>query len=179
MSNLTLDPTQLITVSAKRLPEAQRPYYYNASLSQKVQITPDFEAFLILQGHANNKKATDWLQKANGFAIHDSDRDALLAAYMDNELEDATAAANEVEPIMSQFADFRSSYIVAGFEGVTEVGLFLDDLQRPMSEILVLGDRQRHRQQYALLSKKILTNKGLAQAQLKELNSWFDPLTAY
>lgn len=178
-SKITLTESQHVLVSAKKLPEAQKPKYFNAALGTRITISDDFEAFLILQGKANNKKAVDWLQQANTYSLQDSDRDSLLATFMDNEIEDAEAAAKELAPITDQFAEFRSSFNIDGFEGVTEVGLFLNDVQRPMSEVVNLGARQRHRQQFAALSKRGLINRGLSKNQLKELNSWFDALTAY
>lgn len=178
-SKITLTESQQVLVNAKKLPESQRPKYFNAAFGTRVAISDDFEAFLILQGKANNKKAVDWLQQANTYALQDSDRDTLLAAFMDNEVEDAAAAAKELAPITNQFAEFRASFNVDGFEGVTEIGLFLNDVQRPMSEVVNLGARHRHRQQFAILSKSTIINKGLTKNQLKELNSWFDALTAY
>jgi len=178
-SKITLTESQQILVNAKKLPLAQRPKYFSAEFGVRMAISDDFEAFLILQGKANNKKAVDWLQQANSYALQDSDRDSLLATFMDNEIEDSEAAAKELAPITDQFAEFRASFNVDGFEGVTEVGLFLNDVQRPMSEVVNLGARQRHRQQFASLSKQALIRRGLTKNQLKELNSWFDALTAY
>jgi hypothetical protein len=178
-SKITLTESQQILVKAKKLPVAQRPKYFSAEFGTRMAISDDFEAFLILQGKANNKKAVDWLQQANSYSLQDSDRDSLLASFMDNEIEDSAAAAKELSPITDQFAEFRASFNVDGFEGVTEVGLFLNDVQRPMSEVVNLGARQRHRQQFASLSKQALIRRGLTKNQLKELNSWFDALTAY
>jgi len=174
-----LDGSQAALVATKRLKPAQRPKYYNAALGAMVRIGEDFEAFLILQGRPRNKETVTWLQKATSFAIQDADRDSLINSLLVNEIEDAAAGANELAPIVEQFNKFRERYNMTGFEGVVEAGQLLADLQRPMSEIITLGARQKHRQQYAKLLKERLTNKGVTANQSKQINSWFESLTSY
>jgi hypothetical protein len=68
---------------------------------------------------------------------------------------------------------------MTGFEGVVEAGQLLADLQRSMNEIMVLGSRHRHRQQYAKILGETLVNNGLTANQTKQMNSWFESLTSY
>ena len=176
---LLLDANQISIVSTKRLKPTQRPKYYNAVLGSMTRISEDFEAFLILQGRPRNKETVDWLQKASGYAIQDADRDSLINYALANETEDATFGADELSPIVEQFNNFRQRFNMTGFEGVTEAGQLLADLQRPMNEIITLGSRHTHRQQYAKLLRENLTNNGLTADQSKQINSWFESLTTY
>lgn len=174
-----LDDNQTNIVSSKRLKPAQRPNWYNAQMSEMTKISEDFEAFLILQGRPLNKETVDWLQKAAGYAIKDADRDSLINSCLENEITDASAASAELSPIVDQFAKFRTRFNLNGFEGVTETGQLLNDLQRPMGEIMALGSRAKHRSQCAKLLKTSIINNGLTSQQSKQLNSWFEPLTTY
>jgi len=176
---LLLDDNQERIVSTKRLDPNKRPKYYNSQAGGLIRISADFEAFLILQGRPRNKETVDWLQKASDYAIQDADRDSLVNAAMDNEIADAKAGTKEVSPIVDQFNQFRQRFNMVGFEGVTEAGQLLNDLQRPMNEIITLGSRHRHRQQYAAILKVRLVNNGLTSEQSKQLNSWFESLTTY
>lgn len=176
---LLLDENQASIVSTKRLKPTQRPKYYNAVLGTMTRISEDFEAFLILQGRPRNKETVDWLQKASGYAIQDADRDSLINYSIENEAADAKAGANELSPIVEQFNNFRQRFNMTGFEGVTEAGQLLADLQRPMNEIITLGSRHNHRQVYSKLLREKLVNNGLTSDQSKQINSWFESLTTY
>ncbi len=176
---LVLDGTQLGHVNSKRLKPNKRPKYFNAQLGEKVIIGAEFEAFLILQGRPRNKETVDWLQQVNTYTIQDADRDALISFAIDNELSDAKSCGWELFPIADQFNSFRQRYNMTGFEGVAEAGQLLADLQRPMSEIIQLGERHRHRERYAQLSLERLKNKGASKNQIKQASSWFEALTTY
>ena len=176
---LLLDDGQTGTVATKRKKPSQRPKYYSSGLGYYSMITEDFEAFLILQGRARNKATVDWVQKATSYSIKDEDRDALISFALDNETEDATNGYTEIQPIVDQFNTFKNYFNMAGFEGVAECGLLLDDLQRPMNEIMGLYAKHKHRIQCSVVVKTFLLENGMTQAQAKQLKSWFDPLTAY
>ena len=143
------------------------------------RISLDFEAFLILQGRPRNKEAVDWLQKVSDYAIQDADRDSLINSALEAEIEDADAGDKELSPIVDQFQEFRQRFNMTGFEGVTEAGQLLADLQRPMNEIIILGSRHKHRLRLSSLLKGRLTNNGLTSSQSKQINSWFESLTTY
>jgi len=176
---LLLDDTQASIVSTKRLKPEHRPKYYNAATGEMTRISLDFEAFLILQGRPRNKEAVDWLQKVSDYAIQDADRDSLINAALEAEIEDAEAGDKELSPIVDQFQEFRQRFNMTGFEGVTEAGQLLADLQRPMNKIIILGLRHKHRLKYASLLKVLLTRNGLTSDQSKQVNSWFESLTTY
>jgi hypothetical protein len=174
-----LNADQSALVSSRKLPASQRPQYYNANTKATVTISEDFEAFLIMQGRPKNKDTVTWLQSASSYAIHDVDRDSLISYAIKNETDDATAAYNELAPITTQFNKFRQSYNMTGFEGVAEAGLLLDDLQKSMNEIMILGSRHQHRKTYASILYSNLSSRGMTADQFKEMNSWFESLTTY
>jgi hypothetical protein len=144
-----------------------------------VRISEDFEAFLILQGRPRNKETVNWLKNASSYSIQDADRDSLINSAIGNETEDSAAGAKEIAPIVEQFNQFRTRFNMTGFEGVTEAGQLLGDLQRPMNEIIILGSKQMHRQMYAKVLGTNLKNSGLTANQTKQMNSWFESLTTY
>jgi hypothetical protein len=176
---ILLDEGQAGIVATKRLKPSQRPKYYSSAAGYYTVISDDFEAFLILQGRARNKATVDWVQEATNYSIKDADRDALISFALDNELEDATNGYTEIQPIVDQFNTFKTYFNMIGFESVVECGLLLDDLQRPMNELMGIYAKHRHRIQCSIVVKNFLLENGMTQAQSKQLKSWFDPLTAY
>lgn len=176
---IALDENQAKIVATKKLSPTKRPKYYDAKKGTKVQISEDFEAFLILMGKTRNKEALDWLSQANGYAIADADRDALIDKALDNELTEAQIAKAELSPIGEQFSRFRERFQLKGFEGVAEAGQFFADVQRPMGEILSLMGRHQHRVVFATLLKSQLLAQGVTRDQQKQIASWNEPLTSY
>jgi len=174
-----LDEQQSRLVSSLRKPPANRPRYYNAGAKQKLQISEDFEAFLILQGKRGSKETLDWLKESNNLALADGDRDALLAALADNEQADAAATIREIGPIVRRFERFRGTFVVKGFEAVGEVGQLLGDLQRPMLALQTISRRSVHRQVAGKLAKEFLLSNGITIDQQRQLQSWYTVLTAY
>jgi len=172
-----IDGNQTRLVATKRL--KTKPKWYNASLGKKMTISDDFEAFLILQGRSRNGEAVNWLQNVSDYSIESSDRDALVHYAIEAEKTDADQAASELEPVIKKFGKFKERFLMTGFEHVTESGQLLADLQRPMSEIITLGARHKHRQRYTSVLEIQLGNRGLTTDQSKQLNSWFEPLTTY
>ena len=132
-----------------------------------------------MQGRPRNKETVDWLQNVSDYAIQDADRDTLINTAIANEEADAAQAERELAPVIKKFESFRTRYNMTGFEGVSEAGQLLADLQRPMGEIISLGARHRHRQNYAKQLSLNLKNNGLTSDQSKQLNSWFESLTTY
>jgi hypothetical protein len=176
---IALDENQSKIVATKRLPASKRPKYYDSQKGTKVPITEDFEAFLILQGKTRNKEALNWLNEANGYAIADADRDALIEKALSNELTEAQIAKAELGPITDQFNRFRERFQIKGFEGVAEAGQFFADVQRPMGEIINLMSRHQHRIVFATLLKSYLLANGVSQDRQKQISSWNEPLTSY
>lgn len=176
---ILLDGNQAKIVATKRLKPEQRPKFFNAKIGAMTRISEDFEAFLILLGRPRSKETVSWLQNATNYSIQDADRDSLVNSALTNEMDDATACTKEIAPIMDQFNQFRARFNMTGFEGVTEAGQLLSDLQRPMNEIITLGSKHRHRQQYAKILQESLKSSGLTANQSKQMNSWFESLTTY
>ena len=174
---IQITDAQAKLVSTKR--RKTRPMYYSAEFKQKMAISEDFEAFLILLGRAKTREALDWHQKVASLSGEDSDRDALVSQALDNDTADADHKYIELRPIIRQFGYFREGFNLTGFENVTEAGMLLEDLQRAMAEIKISGDRWNNQKLWNLLNLELLTNRGLTLDQKHQLNSWVNTLTAY
>lgn len=174
---ISLDVDQAKLVQTKKKPV--RPKYYNAEIKSKVEISEDFEAFLILLGRKKTKDTIKWLTQATKFAVYDGDRDALISQLINNDIVDSSHRYIELRPIVRSFETFRTGFNISGFEGVPECGLLLSDLQLAMSEIKVTGDRLMHQQLWGNLLLNNMISKGMTKDRTRELKSWSSPLSAY
>jgi hypothetical protein len=177
--SILLDENQSRQVASGRKDPGARPKFYNAALSKTQIISEDFEAFLVLLGRPRTKAAMQWLKESSDYQIIDADRDSLLNKLCDNEIEDAKAAQKEVSPIIDRFRRFRADFLLTGFEAVPEVGMFLEDLQRPMAVLQNLSNRLQHRLQSGVFVQGRLQDEGMTPERQKQIDSWYGSLTAY
>lgn len=173
---LFLDDNQARLVDLKK--KTDRPEYYNSVQREKVTISEDFEAFLILQG-TKNQDTTTWLTQSAEMGIRDGDRDALAHLALMRDRQDAFFSELEIRPIIDLFDRFRAGYNIQNFEQVAECGLLMDDLQRQMRETQNIMARLKHRQNIARLSVQVLGENGMDADKEQQLNSWFVPLATY
>jgi hypothetical protein len=174
-----LDAGQRESVSLKQKKPADRPDYYNATLAKSVQITADFEAFLILQGSQRNRETMNWLELAQQLMIQDGDRDSLAATTLANDKKDAESSQNELFPLIDLFSRFKQNYLMTGFEEVAEAGLLLADMQAPMLEMQSIMNRLVHRSVYGKVTIAFISNSGVTTERQKQIDSWYTPLTSY
>jgi hypothetical protein len=174
---ITTEQAKLVATK-QRKPDA-RPKYYNANTQQQVAASADFEAFLILLGGQRSGEAINWTKKAAAMGSNDADRDALVAALLQNESDTANWKYIEMRPIVRSFEQFRTTFSLTGFESVPEPGMFLADVQLAMAEIKLSGDRWNSHKLWADTLLEQLSNRGITMARKRQLNSWFNCFTAY
>jgi predicted transcriptional regulator len=176
---LTLDDSQLALVDTRRKPSGTRPKYYNSSQDKTVEISEDFEAFLILQGKKRNSDTLKWLDSAKTLAARNLSRDALASQALKRDVEDASNSQHELQALINSFNSFRESYQTNGFENVVEAGILLQDLQVAMAEIQTVVNRLKHRELSGKFGLTDLTTNGISPKRQQQISSWYSPLCAY
>lgn len=157
---------------------APRPEFFNAESVQKVQISADFEAFLILQDEDTIQAAIDWLTDTNDLAESRIDRDAVAFEALVSDINDRETKQSEVSDLTSTFNEWREKFQAGKFSDVSEVGLIIRDMQATAEELFVLEERMSHLEAVQnRVGDRI--RSGISKAQLRELQSWPTPLLAY
>lgn len=172
-----LSTRQQRALAAKR--KLPRPKYYNAALKTSLEISEDFEAFLILSGDAQNKAASEWVSKAADLALDCSDRDGVLNEWVSSEIEDVTATLQEVNEEIAAFNEFRDAFKAQQFGSVVEVQMLLTDLQAQAAELFFSQRRFQHRLVMLMKLQDLLLSNGVTTGQLRQTTSWIGPLSAY
>ena len=176
---LNLDDNQRKIIDVKSKPEGTRPKFFNAGVGEMQEISTDFEAFLILQGRSRNTATVQWLDQCSEMTVRDLARDALAAQALKNDIDDAENSQFELSAYIDFFSNFKTGYDLSGFENVTEAGMLLQDLQRPMQEVQTLVNRLKHRQSYCTITMNTLSNSGVNALDKRQVDSWYSPLSAY
>jgi hypothetical protein len=171
-------------INQQSLKPSGRPYYYSSAKKNPVQITEDFEGFLILQSTDQKQKTLNWLRTALSLEEDHKDRDVLLSRYMDTRKEDADARLAELDKRTQDFIDFKTHFLTDGGDSsrlasIEEVNLLAKSLQRPLDKMVVQQEAAFHEGVLAKLLKIKLTNEQSTDETKKEMDSWQVVLSAY
>jgi hypothetical protein len=175
---VTLSPTDLATVQQQEL--STLPEYYSAASSQYVEISRDFEAFLILSSSDLKNAALNWIQTTVDLQKKNKLRDDLTALAVQNELTNAQAKIAEYNTQLNGFGQFRTNFQAnSTFASVSEVQLFLTDLQVVIDEMATGLDRATFDQTICQVIQRGQNQVSISQNQIQELQSWTSVISTY
>lgn len=151
-----------------------RPSYYDASSRTEVQITLDFETWLLYLSGIEKRALIGKLQKAvvGTSSVHGA-RDNLYRAALLNKAQQAGAEITELDASLSEFAGTTANSYDTG--SAVEIGKLLEDAGSGDAE-------QRHARQNAFNS---LVHASVANANIKQpdtkrqIRSWIQIITTY
>lgn len=176
---MPLTDAQLAKLGQKR--KASPPSYYSSVTGEQQSILGATEDALILIGADVKQKAAQYLDLLLSANPSKGDYDTIMARAATKQLSNVTAALDELEPVISNFATFRDDLLGGG---ATDI-LYQEGLQPLMTSLLRGITRMRNRINSLKLSKKVnsiaetIHASGLTDAQRKEWRSWKRVLLAY
>ena len=176
---ISLTTQERKTVSTGR--KVPRPSYYSAQNKQNVEISEDFEAFLILVGSKKRHEAAKWISDIGDLAGSNDDRDGLLKEWLDNEQTTVDAVVDELETDLAAFDTWRKEFINDDprFAAIPEVQQLIRDLQSQAESLFSTQRRMIHRAILLGQTETRLFNGGLRAGQMQQTISWVTPLTSY
>ena len=176
----SLSAEEIDLVKSKQLSVDELPSYFSAILKTEVQISRDFEAFLILAPSELKTTSLDWIQKAVDLHKNNKLRDDLTDITVEQELTNAELKLKEYDKQLQGFQDFRQNFQTnTEFSGVQEVQLFLTDLQRVIDELSLGRDRAFFDQTVSLVMQKFGDATNISDPQVEELQSWTSVISTY
>lgn len=177
---VVLSPQVQAYVQGKMRATSALPSYYDAETQQNVQISRDFEAFLIVSDDSLKTSALSWIQKATQITQVNQLRDSLVQLGLAQELKNAQARVAEYNNQLQDFSTFRANFQTqTAFAGVPEVQLFLSDLQAMIGELSVGLDRATFDQNVSNILIQYGDNTEVTEGQVEELQSWTSVISAY
>jgi len=175
-SNVDLTPDEQAKVSSNR--RAPRPRYFDATAQAEQEISPDFEAFLILQDAATITATLTQIATAGLLAEIRMDRDAVAFEALVADIGDRSTKQSEIEGTTAIFNEWKDLFRAGKFNDVSEVGLLIQDIQATGEEMFVTEERLKHLEMVHNRVKERI-RQGVSTAQLQQLQSWPTPLLAY
>ena len=182
MANFSVSEIGLI--NAQRVPEPDRPVYFDARQKIELPISSDFEAYLILQSMEQKQKIQKWVTFASGVEKDNTDRDELLTTFLSNRTIDSTARMEEIDEVLDNFEQMKAELLSDGedptrFAEIVEVNVLARSLQRSVDEIAIFRENAFHEITMANIVSKRLESTKTDENTQKELESWQDVVSFY
>ena len=177
---VSLTEDELAFINAHRLNADALPKYFNARVQKDVAISRDFEAYLILAPNALKAAAITWITTAVQLNHANQLRDTLMQRATTQEKSNSTLEYDAYQKELLYFQKFKDSFGTGSeFATVTEVQLFLSDLQSVMDELATNSDRALYALTLAEVVSRYNDKIAVSQALVEELQSWQVPLSTY
>lgn len=178
MIEFTPEEQEIIARSAKA--QVDLPTYYDSALKQNVQITREFEAFLILAPTDLKTSAIEWINQVTQLAKVNKVRDQLRTLMVQKQIDNATKKLEAYGETFGEFNEFRKTFQTqTRFAAVPEVIKFINDLQSAVDEQNLGQQRAFFEQTLALIFQSNQELLNLTQDDIEELQSWRQVLSAY
>jgi len=176
---------ELAIIKSQRL--AAPPEYYSSDLRTPIEISPDFEAYLILQSQDQKQKSLDWIQQVQSISTNNSDRDALLKDYLAFRKDQANKRIMELDTKLGNYDEYRTGLLsnptdaedANKFADVTEVTTMARILQRPIDSLNLLRERAYHETVLVKYWENRMDVDKYDAEGTKELTSWEAVISAY
>lgn len=175
---------ELQIINAQRFPDAERPSYYSSRQKKFLQISRDFEAYLILQTTDSKEKTTSWISRVSEVKADNKDRDDILERYLTVRKTDADAVKAELDEELGGFIQFKSSLFADAedtdrWSDVGEIQQLIAALQSPMDELALRRELTFHESTIAALLLEEVSKQGVKTTYDTELNSWLEVINLY
>ena len=178
--SITLTEEELTKVESKQKNIEKLPSFFDAGLRANVQISRDFEAFLILSEDPLKTSAIDWIKKAVTIQKVNKDRDDLVALALTQEKANSDLKIAALDQKLTDFNTFRTTFQAnPEFAGVPELQRFLFDLQRVVEELASARDRAQFDGTTSQVIQRGNDRLAVSDQEIEELQSWTGVLSAY
>jgi len=179
MRRLTLEEAERVGESAHG--DGERPEFFNAQTDSEEEISPEFEAYLILTPISTRSGVSGFFQ-----VVLDNDpnqidtRNQLLDEYFEEEQRNELEGQRMYQQLTEYYDQVRTTFSASleGFEDISESILLQEALTRSMGNIV--SARDRHTFNYAALSVLLSRHQSEGAADFQqELRAWIRVLVEY
>lgn len=167
-------------ISSKRKPDGQRLKYYDAASGQYVEISYDFETFVLLSPVGFRARVGTYLNALTAQSLS-SAMDDLRREWNEERKADAQAVMDGYGAVVTTYEDIRATMLelADGFDDTVEVSKLLADLSKVAGQTV---DRYESAQ-YERAVASILADRASSSSEPSELqtelNSFIQVLLQY
>lgn len=178
MRDLTSEEAKIVDAKAKK----ERPYYFNSETDELIQISAEFEIWLILTPAGLRTRLANYFQFVLNNDINDwSTRQELLEEWMEDEIDDLRNEIEAYGEIANTYDELKTglSEYLPGFEDIDEVNKLSTDLTTSIGTTI---DRKNSLQFEKAVNTVLLAKSegsGVPDNVIQEIKSWVRLLLTY
>lgn len=178
MRDLTSSEAKTVDAQAKQ----ERPYYYNSDSAELVEISEDFEAWVILTPIGIRARLANFFQFILDNDINDWPlRKELLDEWLEDEEDDLRTEIEGYGTIVDTYDEIRDSLASStiGFEDVDEVNRLSVDLTTSTGDLVERRDSLKFEKALSVVLKSRADGSGIPENVEQQIKSWIRILLTY
>jgi len=161
-----------------------RPSYYSITNKSYIQISEDFEGYLILQASDDKQKILTWMKDVSKINNDTKDQNELLSRFLQVRSDDTTARIDELDEKLNKYDEMQTDLITDGkdpsrYGSIMELSLMVTSITKSVDNILIQREQAFHEQNMIATITYILDNEKITDDTKKELTSWQNIISTY
>jgi len=161
-----------------------RPSYYSITNRNLIQISSDFEGYLILQGADDKKKLLTWMSDVSKINVENKEQNEILTTFLGIRGQDADDRITELDIKLNKYADMQADLITDGndpsrYGSIVELSLMIRAISKSLDSIAIQREQAFHEKNMVVLLSKIADNEKVDENTQKELTSWQTVASTY
>ena len=175
--------TELEAIKKQTLKEL-KPSYYSLKNKNYIQISEDFEGYLILQASDDKQKILTWMADVSKINNDTKSQNELLTRFLEVRSADADARIEELDEKLNKYDDMQSDLITDGndpsrYGSIVELSLMVTSITNSVDNILIQREQAFHEKNVIATITDILTDDNVTEDTTKELTSWQTIMSTY
>jgi len=161
-----------------------RPSYYSITSKSYIQISSDFEGYLILQSADDKQKVLTWMTDVNKINNDKTDQNELLNRFMAVRSDDVAARITELDDKLDEYSNMQADLITDGkdpsrYGDIIELSLMVNTISRPIDNLNLQREQAFHEQNMIQVITDAVRSEQVNDDTTKELTSWQTIMSTY
>lgn len=174
--SITWSTSELDMIKKQTLKDL-RPSYYSVTNKNYIQISDDFEGYLILQAADDKQKLLTWIADISKINNDTKSQNELLARFLAVREEDANARIAELDEKLNKYSDMQATLITSGedparYAELIELSLMLKAITKSVDNILMQREQAFHELCVVKSVTNLLNVEKVSDEAEKEITSW-------
>ena len=128
-----------------------RPSYYSITNKSYIQISEDFEGYLILQASDDKQKILTWMKDVSKINNDTKDQNELLSRFLQVRSDDTIARIDELDEKLNKYDEMQTDLITDGkdpsrYGSIMELSLMVTSITKSVDNILIQREQAFHEQ---------------------------------
>jgi len=180
---ITWSTSELESIKQQSLGD-QKPSYYSVTNKNYIQISNDFEGYLILQGADDKQSVMDWMTDAVSISNDKKAQTELLNRFLAVRTQDVDARITELDDTLNKYDDMQTNLITDGtdpsrYGSIIELDLMVKSMAKPLDNLTIQREQAFHEQNMIAAITNAIKNESVTEDTTKELTAWQSIMSIY